>query len=59
MKITDYIKESRGELKHVSWPTRKQTIAFTVVVIVISIATSLYLGLFDIVFTYILQGVLT
>ena len=58
MKITEYLKESRSELKHVSWPTKRQTITFTAVVIVVSIATSLYLGLFDLLFTYLLQGIL-
>ena len=51
MKIIDYIKDTRGELKHVSWPTRKQTIWFTVIVIVVSIITAFYLGLFDFIFS--------
>lgn len=45
-----YIQETRAELKHVSWPSRSQTIAFTAVVIVVSVFTSLYLGLFDYLF---------
>jgi preprotein translocase subunit SecE len=45
-----YIQETRAELKHVTWPTRRQAIAFTVVVIVVSIGTALYLGLFDYLF---------
>ncbi len=55
MKIIDYIKDTRGELKHVSWPTRRQTIIFTAIVIFISIATALFLGFFDFIFTQILQ----
>ena len=51
MGIIDYIKETRGELKHVSWPTRKQAITFTVIVIVISIGIALFLGFFDFIFT--------
>ena len=54
-KLTEYIKETRAELKHVTWPTRKQAIMYTVVVIVISIVTALYLGLFDYVFTTLLK----
>ena len=54
MKIVDYIKSTRGELKHVSWPTKKQAIAFTIVVIIISIATGAYLGFFDYIFSKIL-----
>jgi len=51
MKIIDYLKETKGELKHVSWPTRKQTIYFTIVVIAISLFTAAFLGFFDFVFT--------
>lgn len=51
MKLLDYIKETRGELRHVSWPTRRQAIVFTVVVIVISVLTALFLGAFDFIFT--------
>jgi len=47
MKITDYLKEVKAEMSHVSFPTRKQTILFTVVVIVLSLLTAVYLGLVD------------
>ncbi|MCK5059953.1 MAG: preprotein translocase subunit SecE [Candidatus Pacebacteria bacterium] len=54
MSIIDYIKETRSELRHVSWPTRRQTIAFTMIVIAISLATAFFLGFFDFVFSFIL-----
>lgn len=54
MKFVDYIKDTRGELKHVSWPTRRQAIAFTAIVIVISVVTALFLGAFDFLFSQIL-----
>lgn len=50
MSLIQYIKETKVELNHVSWPTRKQTIAFTIVVILVSIGISVFLGLFDFVF---------
>jgi preprotein translocase subunit SecE len=51
MKITDYIKETRGEMSHVSWPTRKQAIAYTLIVIALSVFTAAFLGLFDFLFS--------
>lgn len=54
MKLVDYIKDTRGELKHVSWPTRGQAIAFTFIVILISVATAVFLGAFDFVFAKLL-----
>ncbi|MDO8483226.1 MAG: preprotein translocase subunit SecE [bacterium] len=55
MKIKEYLQETRAELIHVSWPTRKQAITYTVVVIAISFVTAFYLGALDYVFTLLLQ----
>ncbi len=54
-RFVNYIKDTRAELVHVSWPTRRQAIVFTVVVIVISIITAVFLGFFDYIFSLILQ----
>ena len=54
--MIQYLKEVRAELRHVSWPTRAQTIMYTLVVIAISLAAAVYLGLFDYLFsTFILR----
>jgi len=58
MGLLTYIKETKAELKHVSWPTRSQAFAFTILVIVLSITTAIYLGVFDYIFTTILQKVI-
>jgi preprotein translocase SecE subunit len=50
MGLVNYIKETRGELKHVSWPTRSQALAYTIIVILISLGLSFFLGLFDSIF---------
>ncbi|MFA6430662.1 MAG: preprotein translocase subunit SecE [Candidatus Paceibacterota bacterium] len=54
-KLSNYILETKGELKHVSWPTKKQTLIFTSLVIIISIGVAISLGLFDYLFTSILK----
>lgn len=51
MGFVQYLKDTRGELHHVAWPTRVQTLVFTILVILISILISLYLGFFDFLFT--------
>ncbi len=58
MSFIDYLKDSKAELQHVSWPTRKQTIIYTILVIVISILVGIYLGFFDALFSRILDFVL-
>jgi preprotein translocase subunit SecE len=54
-RFVNYIKDTRGELAHVSWPTRRQAFLFTLVVILVSIATAAFLGFFDYLFSLILQ----
>lgn len=49
--IINYLKETRRELEHVSWPTQHQTIVYTILVALVSIGTAVYLGAFDFVFT--------
>lgn len=52
MSITSYIKETRAEFKHVSWPTKGQAIAYSVAVVVISLVVAYLLGAFDALFQY-------
>lgn len=58
-KITEYFKETKTELKHVIWPTRRQTIFYTVIVIVLSVIIAYYLGIFDYIFSRGLEKILS
>jgi len=55
MSIINYFKDTQGELKHVNWPSKSQTVIFSIVVIVISIFTAFFLGFFDYIFGLILD----
>jgi len=46
-KVKQFLKEVKTELKKVVWPTRKDTIASTSVVLILVIIIALYLGLVD------------
>ncbi len=48
--FVDYLKDTQKELKHVSWPTQRQALIYTVLVAVISIVVGILLGAFDFVF---------
>jgi len=50
-RFIQYLKDTRGELKHVSWPTRKQAVVNSILVVVISLFTAAFLGFFDFIFT--------
>lgn len=58
MPIINYLKDVRAELKHVAWPSRTQTILYTVVVILVSLGVAVYLGLWDYVFSAILKQII-
>ncbi len=50
-KFTQYLEETKAELKHVIWPKRSQTIYYTLIVIVLSVLVGYYLGIFDYIFS--------
>lgn len=58
-KIINYIKASVEEMKKVSWPTKKETYNYTILVISISVAVALFLGFFDIIFTKGLEYIIS
>lgn len=51
-RITRYLREVRTELTRVDWPSRKELIGSTLVVVVVLVALSLYLGAWDYLFTF-------
>lgn len=58
-KITEYFNETKTELKHVIWPSRSQTLYYTLIVIVLSVVISYYLGIFDFIFSQGLQKIIS
>ena len=57
-KVLDYIRESRAELKKVTWPTKQQLWYSTIIVIVVSAIASAYLGLVDLILTGIFSKII-
>ena len=49
--IIQYLKETRAELRKVTWPTRDETINLTVVVLVVTLGMAAFLGVLDYVFS--------
>lgn len=58
MKIVEYIKDTRGEMKHVSWPTRKQSVNYTLLVIGVSVGVAILLAIADYVFSLGLENII-
>jgi len=57
-RATRYLREVRAELNRVTWPSRQELIASTVVVLVVVGVLSAYLGAWDALFTWLFQRVL-
>lgn len=50
-KVTQFIRESRAELKKVVWPTKEDVLSSIKVVIISTILVAVVLGLLDFGFT--------
>ncbi len=53
-----YFRDSYNEMRSVVWPSRKQTILHTIMVVVFSILIAVFLGSLDMIFSFILEKVL-
>jgi preprotein translocase subunit SecE len=49
--IQQYFSETIGELRKVTWPTRKEATNLTIVVIIVTITMSILLGFLDFIYT--------
>ena len=57
-KIKQFLTGSKVELKKVTWPTPKQTLASTSVVFIVVVIVSLFLGIVDFGLTKIVKLIL-
>ena len=58
-RIKQFFKDVINEFKRVQWPTREATIRSTSVVVAVSLAIALYLGVADLGLSEIMQFVIT
>ena len=57
-KIATFLQESRTELKKVTWPTKEQTIQYTMAVVIVSLGIAAFLGAMDYLFQIIINRVI-
>ena len=58
-KLKIFLQESRQELKRVNWPTKKETVKYTLFVIGLSLIIAAFLGLLDFIFARILSNIIS
>jgi preprotein translocase subunit SecE len=56
--LTEFFEESWQELKKVYWPSRKETYAATLVVIILVILISVYLAIVDFTLTKAIEAII-
>jgi preprotein translocase subunit SecE len=54
-KLIHYLKEVRAEVKKVNWPTRAQTMRYTLAVIGLSLVLAVFFGALDYGFSYLVE----
>jgi len=57
-QVIEFFKESWQELKKVHWPSRKETYAATLVVIVVVVLISIFLAVVDLGLTKAIQAII-
>ncbi|MDO8264989.1 MAG: preprotein translocase subunit SecE [Candidatus Parcubacteria bacterium] len=58
-KISTFLKEVVLEIKKVTWPSRDQTIRYTLIVVGISVAVAIFLGGLDAIFNLLRQRLIS
>lgn len=54
-RLINHLREVKIELKKVNWPTKKETLRLTLIVVGVSLATALFLGALDFIFARVLN----
>ena len=49
--VQRFIRETMGELRKVSWPSRQEATNLTIVVLIVIVAMSTFLGVLDFLYT--------
>ncbi|MFH1657543.1 MAG: preprotein translocase subunit SecE [bacterium] len=57
-KSITFLKEVKLEMKKVNWPTKDETIKYTLIVLGMSLTTAIFLGGLDFIFTTIIDKIL-
>lgn len=58
-KLSEYISSSVAEMKKVTWPSKKETYQYTLIVIGLSLGVAIFLGALDMIFGWGLQFIIT
>ncbi|PIS38930.1 MAG: preprotein translocase subunit SecE [Candidatus Nealsonbacteria bacterium CG08_land_8_20_14_0_20_43_11] len=58
-KIITFLKEVKIEAKKVNWPTKQQTLRYTLLVVAFSIVAAIFLGGIDFLFSELIRRIIS
>ena len=56
--IVRYFKGTRAELRKVTWPTREETKTLTTIIVIVTVAMAVFLGVLDYLFQIVVAGII-
>lgn len=56
--VVKYFKETRAELRKVSWPTREETQNLTLIIVAVTVTMAAFLGILDYAFQIVVGSVI-
>ncbi len=56
--VVKYVKGTRAELRKVTWPTREEARNLTGIIVAVTIAMAIFLGLLDYIFQVVSAGII-
>lgn len=57
-KLVKFLKETKAEMRKVTWPTRDELIGSTKIVIIATLVVTLFIGIVDQILTLIIRRLL-
>jgi len=54
-RVNEYFRDTRGELRKVTWPTRSQATNLTLIVLAVTVVMALFLGAVDLLFATLIR----
>jgi preprotein translocase subunit SecE len=58
-RFQDYIRNTRAELRKVTWPTRNQTVNLSLIVLAVTAAMAVFLGAVDYLFSQVVRVIIS
>ena len=56
--LVEYLRDTRGELRKVHWPTREEAENLTKIVLAVTVSMAAFMGLLDYLFSLELRGLI-